>query len=278
VDMIIGGHSHTILEKPAQVNKILIAQAGVGTDQIGRFDIVIDDDTNSIVDFKWQLIPINEDLAPRDEKLEEYINQYKNEVDRKYGTIICKLQQQLTHPKREEETTLGNLLADAFAERSETDVMLVGSGSIRVKEMGPVVTLKDLIACFPYDDALTRFVITGKQLKKIFSWIMRVENRNSEGECYQVNSGVKAVYNDKKHALVSLSVKGKTVLDNKNYSICMQNYHFSSSKEYLGVTNEELLKSGKSKVITTSAQQVLEEYLRSNQLINKKIKERLIYI
>ena len=50
VDMIIGGHSHTILEQPAQVNNILIAQAGVGTDQIGRFDIVVDDDTNSIVD------------------------------------------------------------------------------------------------------------------------------------------------------------------------------------------------------------------------------------
>jgi len=277
VDMIIGGHSHTILEKPAQVNKILIAQAGVGTDQIGRFDIIVDDDTNSIVEYKWQLISINEELAPKDEKLEEYINQYKFEIDKKYSTILCKFQQTLTHPKREEETNLGNLLADAFAERSETDVMLVGSGSIRVKEMGPVVTLKDLIACFPYDDALTRFVITGKQLKKIFSWIMRVENRDSEGECYQVNSGVRAVYNDKKHALSTLSVKGKTVLDNENYSICMQNYHFSSSKEYLGITSDELLKSGKSKVVTTSAQQVLEEYLRSNQLIDKKIEGRLIY-
>ena len=51
VDMIIGGHSHTILEQPASVNDILIAQAGTGTDQIGRFDIVVDDDTNSIVDW-----------------------------------------------------------------------------------------------------------------------------------------------------------------------------------------------------------------------------------
>jgi len=41
VDMIIGGHSHTILEQPARVNNILIAQAGVGTNQIGRFDILV---------------------------------------------------------------------------------------------------------------------------------------------------------------------------------------------------------------------------------------------
>src|SRR4030043_1623613 len=49
VDMIIGGHSHTILKEPARVNNILITQAGVGSDQVGRFDIVVDDDTNSIV-------------------------------------------------------------------------------------------------------------------------------------------------------------------------------------------------------------------------------------
>ena len=52
VDMIIGGHSHTILETPTKVNNILIAQVGVGTNQIGRFDIVVDDDTNTIVDYQ----------------------------------------------------------------------------------------------------------------------------------------------------------------------------------------------------------------------------------
>lgn len=49
--MILGGHSHTVLEQPAQVNNILIAQAAVGTNQIGRFNIVVDDDTNSIVEW-----------------------------------------------------------------------------------------------------------------------------------------------------------------------------------------------------------------------------------
>ena len=278
VDMILGGHSHTILEKPAKVNNILIAQAGVGTDQIGRFDIIVDDDTNSIVDYKWQLIPITEGIAPKDEKLEKYIDKFKFEVDKKYSTIICKFKQTLTHPKREIETSLGNLVADAFAGRSETDVMLVGSGSIRIKEMGPVVTLKDLMSCFPYDDGLTRFVVTGQQLKQIFSWIMRIENRDGEGECYQVNAGIQAIYNDKLKKLVSLSVKNKPVKNNQNYTICLQNYHFSSCLQYLGITSDELLKLGKAKVITTSAQQLLEEYLRSSQLIDKKVEGRLEFI
>ena len=277
VDMIIGGHSHTILEKPANVNNILIAQAGVGTDQIGRFDIVVDDDTNSIVDYKWQLIPIDENLAEPDKKLGEFIDSFKDEVDRKYQTILCKLSEELTHPQREIETTLGNLVADAFAESAECDVMLVGSGSIRVKAMGPVVTLKDLLACFPYDDSLSRYTVSGEALKRIFSHIMRIENRNGEGECYQVNAKVGAIYNDKEKKLISLSVKNEEVKDKEAYTICIQGYHFNKAKDFLNITQEELLASGNNKVVTTSAQEVLEEFLRNNQNITRKIEGRLVY-
>jgi 5'-nucleotidase/UDP-sugar diphosphatase len=277
VDMIIGGHSHTILDKPEKVNNILIAQAGVGSDQVGRFDIVVDDDTNSIVDFKWKLIPIDSSLAEPDKNLQDYIDSFKDIVDRKYNTIICKLSRKLTHPAREIETSLGNLIADAFAETSQADVMLVGSGSIRVKDMGPLVTLKDFKTCFPYDDFLNRYNVKSSVLKKIFSYIMRKENRNSEGECYQVNSGIRAVYDDSKGQLISLALNGNPVEDGKIYTICLQGYHFSNSAAYLNVTNEELLEAGQHRVITTSAQEVLEEYLRDNQNISRSVEGRLVY-
>lgn len=277
VDMIIGGHSHTILEKPAIMNNILIAQAGVGTHQIGRFDIVVDDNTNSIIEYQWKLIPIDNKLAKPDEKLEEYIQSFQGEIDRKYNVILSKLSQTLTHPKREEETSLGNLIADALAENADCDVILVGSGSIRVKEFGPAVSLKDLLTCFPYDDILRRFTISGAQLWKIFDHIMRTENRNGEGECYQVNGKVKAEYSDKEHRLLSLKIDGMPVDKTKFYTICLQGYHFNNSADYLNITNEELLASGKSKVITTSAQQVLEEFLKNNQNISRKIEGRLVY-
>jgi 5'-nucleotidase len=34
---------------------------------------------------------------------------------------------------------------------------------------------------------------------------------------------------------------------------------------------------GKNKVVTTSAQEVLEEFLRNNQNIDRKIEDRLVY-
>lgn len=277
VDLIIGGHSHTILDKPKKINDVLITQAGVGSDQVGRFDLVVDDDTNSIVDFNWELIPINSNLAEPDKNLQDYIDSFKSVIDRKYNTIICKLSKKLTHPARGTETSLGNLVADAFAQTSQADFMLVGSGSIRVKEIGPVVTLKDFKTCFPYDDFLNRYNIKGSTLKKIFSHIMRTENRNAEGECYQVNEGVKAVYSDSKKALASLEKNGSLVEDDMVYTICLQGYHFSNSANYLNAANKELLETGSHKVITTSAQEALEEYLRNNQNICKNVEGRMIY-
>jgi 5'-nucleotidase/UDP-sugar diphosphatase len=278
VDIIIGGHSHTIMEQPTKINNILIAQAGVGSDQIGRFDIVVDDATNSIIDYKWQLIPIDENLAEPDKKLQEYINSFQETIDRKYNTLVCKFAQKLTHPKREVETSLGNLIADAFAEVAESDVMLVGSGSIRVKEMGPLVTLRELLSCFPFDDNLTRYTINGTKMKKIFSYIMRPENRNSEGECYQVNSRVQAIYNDDQHRLVTLTINGKKVRDDSLYMICLQGYHANNSASYLDITENELLESGQTRVVSTSAKEVLEEYLRNHQNVKRSVEGRFQYI
>lgn len=277
VDMIIGGHSHTILDHPEKVNNILIAQAGTGTNQIGRFDITVDDETNSIIKYKWQAININNKIAAPDQKLLEYIDTFKKEVDRKYNVIITKFAQKLTHPKREIETSLGNLIADAMSENANCDVMLLGSGSVRVKELGPAVTISDLISCFPYDDSINRFTVTGKDLKRIFSHIMRIENRDGEGECYQVNSSVKAIYSDQDKKLILLAVKGKPIKDNDEYTIAMQGYHFQNCSSYLNITQGDLQKLSGHKVISTSAQEVLKEFLRGHQNLNSKIEGRLVY-
>jgi 5'-nucleotidase/UDP-sugar diphosphatase len=276
VDMIIGGHSHTILDKPAEVNGILIVQAGVGTNQIGRFDIVLDDDTNSITEYKWQLIHIDDNIAKPDDALSKYLDSYAQDVDIKYNAILCKLAIEHTHPKREIETSLGNLLSDALAENAECHVMFLASGSIRSQSLGPLVTMRDLMTCFPYNDVITRYTITGDQLKRVFSHVMRVSNRDGEGECYQVNSRVRAVYSDTEDKLISLKIDGEDVNPNKQYTIALQGFHAKNSKTYLNISQEEL-NAIKTKVVTTSSYEVLEEFLRRNQNISRLVEGRLLY-
>ncbi|MBN2248032.1 MAG: 5'-nucleotidase C-terminal domain-containing protein, partial [Coriobacteriia bacterium] len=278
VDMIIGGHSHTILKEPAMINGILIAQAGTGTDQIGRFDITVDDETNAIVDWTWQLIPINEDLVEPDQGMVDFIARYKDEVDRKYSVVISKLTHEHTHPRREEETSLGNLMADALAAETQSDVVLLGAGSVRVERLGPMVTLMDFMGCFPYDDTVTRYTVTGATLERMFQHWMRPENRDGEGECYQVNHAVRAAYSDAEHRLVSLALNDVPVSHDSTYTVALQGYHAKNCVPYLNVTEEELLAAGPSKVVTTSAAEVLEQWLRDHQLEGRHVEGRLTYL
>ena len=114
VDLIIGGHSHTLLEEPCVVAGIPIVQAAVGTDQIGRFDLKIDTENNCIDSYTWQCIPITDKLCPRDEALEKLVTEYKDYTDDKYGKILTRFPCAYTHPKRNMETELGDLLTECM--------------------------------------------------------------------------------------------------------------------------------------------------------------------
>ena len=277
VDMILGGHTHTILDQPEIVNNVIVAQAGYGTDQIGRFDIVVDEESNSISEWKWELVPINSETATVDESLEEFLMGYKDRVDEKYNFIISRLSRKLTHPLREEETSLGNLFADALADVAQTNIMLLGSGSIRSNELGPVVTLGSLKAAYPYEDTLIEYRITGKQVKTIFSHIMHAENRNGEGEYFQVNKNIEAIYSESEIRLESLKLYNREVEDNKEYTLTIQGYHAANSKKNLGLDANELKTLGLGKVVSTSDYDVIEEWLRNNSNVNEEIEGRLVY-
>ena len=111
---------------------------------------------------------------------------------------------------------------------------------------------------------------------------MREENRDGEGECYQVNDKVndkiKAVYSDRSKQLVSLKFLDADVKDDDHYTITLQGYHIANCIGNLGITYEALTELGEGKVMTTSAYQVLEEWLRVHPNIRETIDGRLVYI
>ena len=279
IDVIIGGHSHTFIEEPAVVNNILIVQAGVGTDQIGRFDITIDTKNNSTHEWKWECIPINEKTCPRDEKLEELINGYKGETDLKYGRVITRFNRELTHPDRYRETELGDLFSDILKNSLGLDVMLLGSGSIRKEKLGPIVTLQDLMEIFPYDDPIYLVKAKGSELKKMILFMLRDEAfEGDHTEFYQFSDGMHVVYDKKNHKFKEFTIDGIDINDDEIYKIGLQKYHYINIKDCLDITVEELDKNGKSKVIATSCRDVVEEYLSNNQHLDSvvEINKRLI--
>lgn len=276
VDIIIGGHSHTFLEKPECVNGILIAQAGTGTDQIGRFDLEINTDSNSVERFSWKSIPITDEHCPRDIALEKILNPYKLEAEKKYSRVVTRLKRQLTHPSWYQETELGGFLADILQESLRLDMMLVGSGSIRVTELGPIVLFSNLTECIPYDDAAIALWVKGAQLKKMILYMLRDEVWDgSHCEFFQFSGGMRVVYDKSNHKLKEFSLHGAPIEEEKVYKIGLQYYFYLNLKDFFSISHEEVAQNGKPRQIATSCREVLDEYLSCHRNLDRQISGRL---
>ncbi len=275
VNLIIGGHSHTFMEKADVVNGIPIVQAGTGTGVIGRFDIQYDTEKKTIADWKWRLIPVNEDTAPRDPIMEELVDSYRTETDRKYKRVVTRWARKLTHPSREQETEMGNLYADLMAWEASYDVMLFGSGSIRKKELGPVIEYQDMVENTPFDDNLYMVEVTGAQIRRIFQHLFRDEAWVGETEFYQISSALRVTYRKSTHTIETFTFKGEEITDDMRIKLGIQAYHYNNFDEFFGVSLEEVKANMKPRVVATSVNNIIEEYFATNNGLDAKIDGRI---
>ena len=280
VDLIIGGHSHTFMDQPEVVNGVPIAHAGTGTDQIGRFDIIVDTDNNCIDSFTWQAIDINEDNCPKDKKMEKLINSIKAKTDLKYARVIGKFDYELTHPSRWMQTDMGGVFADALMNSFDVDIFLCGSGGLRVNKVGPIMTYQDFCECYPYDGACYKLILTGKQLKDCLRYVYRDEAWEDGGhtEFFQLSMGLEVVYSKSRHDFLKFNYKGREVKDNDMFSVGIENFHYNNLETSLNITKEEIENNAPIKVLTTSSVQVLTEYFEDYEHLGFGTDNRLTVI
>ncbi len=275
VNMIIGGHSHTFMDAAEVVNGIPIVQAGTGTGVVGRFDIQYDTDKKEIVDLRWKCVPINEETAPKDEIMDELIDSYRTQTDSKYKRVVTRWARKLTHPCREQETEMGNLYADIMAWEASYDVMMFGSGSIRKKELGPVIEYQDMIENTPFDDPLYMVEVTGAQIRRIFQHLFRDDAWVGETEFYQISSALRVTYRKSTHTIEALTFRGEDVTDDMRIKLGIQAYHFNNFDDFFGIPLEEVKANMKPRVVATSVNNIIEEYFATNNGLDAKVDGRI---
>jgi 5'-nucleotidase len=266
VDLIIGGHSHTMLEEPEKVNDILITQVGTGSDFIGRYDLIINMDTNSVHDFIWHAIPIDDSHCPVDPVMDELLNDYQSEIDGKYNTVLCRFPHALEHKTRFRETELGSVFADIFKYQLGVDIAFVASGSIRTQKLGPLVTLTDLMETFPYNEPMISFSVTGKMLENMLTHLMHTLFHEDGHEFYQWSAELRVdVLED--GSIANISYLGAPLEPEKTYRISMQQYHYGCIANTFGVAHDEIEETGRVRIVSTSSQDNIVEYFRTHTIL-----------
>lgn len=169
IDVIIDGHSHTLLEKGMLVNDTLIAQTGQYDQNLGYVDIEVKN--GEVVSKSARLLAAADTATtaadPGLTKTIEEINEANKEV---FSKVVAKADEFLDGARenvRTKETNLGNLSADAVRAAASADIGFVNGGNIRISIEPGDITYGMLAELFPFGNTVQVKKITGEDLVKV---------------------------------------------------------------------------------------------------------------
>jgi len=168
IDIVIDGHSHSIIEGEKYGDTILVS-AGTKLSSAG----IIILDGNRV---KTDLISV-EEYNLVDEAVNTYINKVNDDIDLELSETFAKTQVFLDGNRdpgvRTQETNLGDFSADAIlwaaneAVGGGIDAAITNGGGIRASiEIGDV-TMKDMKTVFPFGNTIATVKVKGAQLIEI---------------------------------------------------------------------------------------------------------------
>ena len=170
VDIVIDGHSHTVMT--ANKDNGMIQSTGTGLAYVGAF--VIDNATKSVE--SNGLIDLST-YTKEDASVKAIADRIIGEVDAEYGKVFAKTEVELNGDKepgnRTEETNMGDLITDAMmwavktrmpSINMENAVAITNGGGIRAAIKAGDITKKDVFTVLPFGNTLTVVNVTGAEL------------------------------------------------------------------------------------------------------------------
>ena len=130
----------------------------------------------------------------------------------------------------------------------------------------------------PFDDVLWMIKVNGNQFRRMVRHIMRDEAWLGHTEFYQFSHGVRIVWKKSTHELIEFKWNGEDITDDMEFLIAMQNYHYLSFDEFLGVPMEEVRQNMKPRVIATSVNNIVEEYFATHQGLDSHVEGRIVIL
>ncbi|MGB9794609.1 5'-nucleotidase C-terminal domain-containing protein [Caldisericum exile] len=168
INLIIGGHTHTVLNKPTIVNGTYIVQTGSYGNNLGEVKLYFEAKADSVrlakIDYK--LIPINGDIK-EDEGILSIIKPYNDEVSKKMSEVIGEALVDLDGSRpniRIKETNLGDFIADWMREISSADIAITNGGGIRASIPKGPISVGTIYTVLPFDNLIVMLDLKGSDV------------------------------------------------------------------------------------------------------------------
>ena len=228
LDLILGGHEHTLLQSSAHGTPIFKMWAD--SREVGRFDLYVNKKTGRLESMDWAVIPITDEIpdAPEFAPVFEKYRDLLEKVAVRIGATDVELDA-LSRSVRTKETNIGNFIADAYRNAAGADVALVNGGSIRADmtySPGPL-TVRDVLSMLPFNNPIVKVEVTGKLLADILEHGVARSAEDSEPGRFPQISGMSFKFDTRKlpgQRVSDITVGGKPLDEGRNYTLATSDF------------------------------------------------------
>lgn len=272
IDVIIGGHSHTLLPRGDLVNGVLIAQAGDYAAGLGRVDLTIDPQSGVVLEKSAVVIPVPGD-TPQDPAVWAAVARAEAEAAQMLDRPIAELSQAL-ELDYEHECGIGNLAADAIRERMGAEIGLLTSGLFHRGLPAGAVRLGDLDAATFSTANPQLSEISGEQLWVALETSLDPEIMKKQLKVFRgapigmaMTSGIEVTYDPQTpngKRIQSIRVAGKALDRQRNYRVAHTDAEVIADNQqdfgYLHLEKNQIIRVE----VPTIVREALEDYLSAH--------------
>jgi len=275
IDVIIGGHSHTKVEKPVTVGKTMILQAWEHGKALGVFDLTLED--GIIIGRQGHLDMIKPVSGKSDPAVAALVSRYAAETGTAmreiFGTTCSDLDGESI---RNGETNLGNLIADAMREAAKTDIALINAGSIRKSIKKGGIAMKDVYSVLPFDNYVIVMKLRGSQIIRILEHGVAAAGEGS-GAFLQV-SGLQFTYrvdDPSGNRVKEVRIGGSLLEKDREYKTAINDFMAAGGDGFTflkKLPGEQLADKGQ------TMRELVNDYIRIRKEVCPKTEERIVPI
>lgn len=240
IDVIVGGHSHTLMKKPVKVDNTLITQAGSFGRNFGKMQLEVEKDGSEakIISARSELVPVRDSDRKPDEKILGIIGKYKKQLEPILSRVIGSAPESLDrrdYHYYKEENPLNNFVSDALKEKAGTDIFIHVVPAVRDTINSGDVNVGKVYKMLPWEHYITKMKMKGKDVKQVLE-----AQVSGPAHCGSV-SGLKVVIDSNKpkgRRLVSVTTaEGKPLEDEKVYDVGSEDYFADGALGMTGFKN-----------------------------------------
>lgn len=178
IDVIVGGHSHTVVSDPLVVGRTRIVQAGAHGLYLGVLELTIDERTGRVVgatstgELRLVSAGPGDDFDP---EIARIAATYREKIKARLDRVVGETRFDLTRRGRG-ESNLGDLITDAMRTSGHAQIAIHNSGGIRADIPAGKITMEQVYTTLPFDDALVTMDMSGGALLALFERVAGPEN------------------------------------------------------------------------------------------------------